>query len=262
MERFELARRLVLEAGERLRRVRLDTEAIFQKSGPHDLVTLCDRETEQFLRRSLLTAFPHDTIVGEEFPSAGDGAGDRTWYIDPIDGTTNFINQRRNFAISVGCYKCGLPEFSLVLDVAREALYSARAGQGAFRNDEPIRTSGQTCVENMLFTTSGVLHTFLYPHPFLNSLLRLGRDARGVRSLGSVALEICEVASGEADLFVAMRSSPWDHNGARLILLEAGGAIEAVDGSPLPVEQPSTVLACSCPEALQRIRSAYFTKEE
>ena len=69
------------------------------------------------------------------------------------------------------------------------------------------------------------------------------RKVRGVRCLGSVALELCEVAAGRADLFVTMRSSPWDHNAARIILEEAGGAIFTVDGDELPLGQKSTVLA-------------------
>ena len=76
-------------------------------------------------------------------------------------------------------------------------------------------------------------------------MIRLSRKVRGVRCLGSVALELCEVAAGRADLFVTMRSSPWDHNAARIILEEAGGAIFTVEGKPLPLNQKSTVLGLS-----------------
>ena len=76
---------------------------------------------------------------------------------------------------------------------------------------------------------------------------------RGVRCLGSVALELCEVASGRADLFITMRSSPWDHNAARIILEEAGGAIFALDGSELPLNHKSTVLALNSVEMKDHI---------
>ena len=79
-------------------------------------------------------------------------------------------------------------------------------------------------------------------------MIRLSRKVRGVRCLGSVALELCEVAAGRADLFVTMRSSPWDHNAARVILEEAGGAIFTVDGGELPLDQKSTVLALNAME--------------
>lgn len=258
MERFELARELVLEAGETLRRSRLEETSVAIKTDHRDLVTRWDKETEQFLRGNLMAAFPEDRIMGEEFPGTG-GCGEFVWYLDPIDGTTNFVSQRRNYAISIGCYAGGAPLLSLVLDVERQALYTARAGQGAYCNGVRLHTAGRTRVEEMLLTTSGVLRTFLRDHPWREGLLRLAEDARGVRSLGSVALELCQVAAGEADIFVGMRSCPWDHNGARLILTEAGGAACTLEGAPLPVDCDSTtVLACGCREALAMIRREYL----
>ena len=102
MERFELARTLVLQAGDMLRRIHFEFGDVHQKTGHQDLVTKWDAETERFLRRAILSAFPHDSIIGEEFPAAGQN-GNVTWYLDPIDGTTNFINAHRSYAVSVGC---------------------------------------------------------------------------------------------------------------------------------------------------------------
>ena len=86
-------------------------------------------------------------------------------------------------------------------------------------------------------------------------LFRSSRKVRGVRCLGSVALELCEVAAGRADLFVTMRSSPWDHNAARIILEEADGAIFAVDGGELPLNQKSAVLALNTADLKKQILS-------
>ena len=86
-----------------------------------------------------------------------------------------------------------------------------------------------------------------------SALPELSRKVRGVRCLGSVALELCEVAAGRADLFVTMRSSPWDHNAARIILEEAGGAIFTVAGDELPLEQKSTVLALNAIDLKDRV---------
>ena len=99
-------------------------------------------------------------------------------------------------------------------------------------------------------TTPEVLHAFLKQHPQREALIRLAREVRGVRSLGSVALELCELAAGESDLFVTLRSSPWDHNAARIIVAEAGGAICTVSGDPLPITEKSTVLAANSKESL------------
>lgn len=254
MERFDLARELVLEAGERLQRECLEENEAQWKTGHQDLVTRCDRDTEQFLRGCFLEAFPDDTVVGEEFEQEGDGKGAATWYIDPIDGTTNFINGRRDYAVCVGCYVKGRPGFGLVLDVRPGKLYSGRSGMGAFCNGKAIHTAARQEVEEMLLLTPDILHTFLRPHPMQAGLVRLSEELRGVRSRGSVALELCAVAAGEADLFVTTRSSPWDHNAARIILTEAGGALCTLEGKELPVNTDSTVLAGSSERVVGMVR--------
>ena len=261
MDRFELARTLVLRAGEALRSSRLEEGEIQQKSGYQDLVTRWDRETEQFLRRGILNAFPGDAIVGEEYPAENAGAGECTWYLDPIDGTTNFVSQHRNYAVSVGCWRGEEPLFGLVLDVERPALFWARAGEGAWRDGTPIHVSSRRELSQMLWTTPGVSNTFLRPHPRRAGMLRLAQAVRGVRSLGTVALELCALAAGEADLFTAMRSCPWDHNAARIILQEAGGAVRALEGGPLPLDRRSAVLAANAPEVLEAVWRDYFSAE-
>ena len=248
MERFDVAAEIIQEAGKILRRCHLEQREIIQKTDHQDLVTFWDRKIEQQLRHSILTAFPQDSIVGEEYPPQGNCDRKVTWYLDPIDGTTNFINQRQNYAISMGCWEGTNPLFGLVLDVERETLYWAKRGGGAWQDQTQIHTSGRRELSELLLTTPGLQYTFLEPHPYQKQMIQLSRKVRGVRCLGSVALELCEVAAGRADLFVTMRSSPWDHNAARIILEEAGGAIFTVDGDELPLDQKSTVLAFNAME--------------
>ena len=131
MDRFDVAAEMIREAGEVLRRCRLEQTEIRQKTDHRDLVTFWDRKIERQLRRTILTAFPRDSIVGEEYPTEESCGGKVTWYLDPIDGTTNFINQHRNYAVSVGCWEGTTPLFGLVLDVERQDLYWARRGGGA-----------------------------------------------------------------------------------------------------------------------------------
>ncbi len=253
MERFDVAAEIIQEAGKILRRCHLEQTEISQKTGHQDLVTFWDRKIEQQLRHSILTAFPQDSIVGEEYPPQENCDRKVTWYLDPIDGTTNFINQHQNYAISMGCWEGSTPLFGLVLDVERETLYWAKHGGGAWQNQTQIHTSGRRELAELLLTTPGLQYTFLEPHPYQKQMIQLSRKVRGVRCLGSVALELCEVAAGRADLFVTMRSSPWDHNAARIILEEAGGAIFTVDGDELPLDQKSTVLALNDVELKNRI---------
>ena len=196
MDRFDTARALVLAAGARLRLARPEAGAVWEKTGHQDLVTRCDRETEQFLRSGILSAFPGDAIVGEEYPATPPGGTGCVWYLDPIDGTTNFVSQHRNYAVSVGCYQDGVPAFGLVLDVERGALYSARHGGGALRDETPIHVSHCGVLRDALLTTPGVLHTFLREHPRRAGLVELAGAVRGVRSMGCVALELCAVSMG------------------------------------------------------------------
>lgn len=257
MERFELAEALVRKAGAALRQARLEADAVSCKTGHQDLVTVWDRRTEQFLRQGILSEFSSDAIVGEEYPTVSTAAPEAVWYIDPIDGTTNFINQHRNYAVSVGCWQGDEPLFGLVLDVEADRLYHARAGQGAWCGKTPLAASRRKNVSELLLFTPDVLRTFLQPGPGRQDLLRLAQDVRAVRSIGSVALELCAVACGEADLCVATRSCPWDHNAARIILQEAGGAIASLNGAPLPLNEPGTVLAAGSPEALALVLNGY-----
>ena len=248
MERFELAVEAVRRAGDALRASRVEDSDIQFKTGYKDLVTYWDRRIEQLLREEILAAFPDDTIVGEEYPPS-DGSGS-AWYIDPIDGTTNFVNRHRDYAVSVGCWDGEKPVFGLVLDVENDALYWVKPGGGAWRNDMALSVSRRTNPREMLLTTPGVQYTFLEGHEWRERLVKLARTVRGVRCLGSVALELCELAAGESDLFVTLRSSPWDHNAARIIVAEAGGAICTVSGDPLPITEKSTVLAANSKESL------------
>lgn len=109
MDRFNVAVKVVQNAGNLLRQCRLEEAEVSQKTGHQDLVTRWDRRIEQLLRNEILTAFPQDAIVGEEYPPETHRAESVTWYIDPIDGTTNFINQHQNYAISVGCWEGSVP---------------------------------------------------------------------------------------------------------------------------------------------------------
>ena len=248
MERFELAMKGIMSAGAALRRSPMGEDQVSRKTDHQDLVTCRDREIEQMLRREILGSFPMDRVVGEEYPEDPGSCGGVAWYIDPIDGTTNFVNQRRNYAVSIGCWKDERPLFGLVLDVEREELYWAKAGGGAWKNGSAIHVSGRSQVSDLLLTTPCIQHTFLEEHPRRGDMLRLARAVRAVRSLGSVALELCQLSSGGADMFVTVRSAPWDHNAARVILQEAGGCICTMEGEELPLNSKTTVAAFNSPE--------------
>lgn len=149
-------------------------------------------------------------------------------------------------------------DFGIVLDVTENRLYTAKKGLGAWMNGKRLQTSLARQVKNMLLTCPCVTDLFLEPHKRQAGFSRLALDVRAVRSLGSVALELCQVASGQADLCVAMKSSPWDHNAARLILKEAGGEIRNLEGGPLSYSQSSAFLAGNSRETIEFVIEHYL----
>ena len=250
--RFELAKDLILQVGIILHNADFHALSVETKTGLQDIVTKYDKGVEAFLQQKILSDFPSDAIIGEEFPPHRGSS--YTWYIDPIDGTSNFVSQRHDYCVSIACYCGEKPVFGLVLDVERGALYSAISGQGAWRGTEPIRCAQYAPVQNLLLTTPVVPALFLHGHPMRESFCRLANEVRAVRSKGCVSLEICLVAAGEADVFAARYAGPWDHAAAQIILREAGGACCTFCGHPLPLEGNTTILAASSEQVLAEMR--------
>lgn len=255
--RYSLAKAWVMEMGAFLREATRKPFDFSAKTGHQDIVTAFDKEVERFFRDSIGKAFPDDAIVGEEGAPASGGSG-VTWYIDPIDGTTNFVNLRKHFAISVGCYQAGEPRFGLVCDVIADELYEAFAGEGARKNGQRLgREAPTAALEKMILSTPNVQDAFWRGYPWQRAMVRLSEQVRAVRSLGSVALELCAVAEGTVDIFVAMRSAPWDHNAARVILEEAGCRLCGLGMERLPPEGQWPIFACRSEAMLRRLRDEY-----
>ena len=257
-QRFLLAKEWVAQMGEYLREVTSLPFGVSTKTGHQDIVTAHDKKVEQFFRDSIHRYFPQDEIVGEEFSGKiGTGSGIR-WYIDPIDGTTNFVNLRRNFAISVGCYREGQPQFGLVLDVIQKDLYSAFAGEGAYKNAQKLGDGRiPESLGEMILSIPNVQDAFWRGYPQQKAMLRLADEVRAIRCMGSVALELCQVAEGVVDIFVAMRSAPWDHNAARLILQEAGCRISQFGEEELCLDRETSIYACRSGTVERKLRTEY-----
>lgn len=257
-DRYDLAMSMVREAAKLLPHGGGPEITFEEKTGHADIVSKYDRLVESRLAEEILAAFPSDGIVGEEMSHPRQG--EWIWYVDPIDGTTNFVNQRKNYAVSVGCYHNGKPEFGVVYDVAEGKLYHAKAGAGAFCEDVRLENQKRDVIGEMLLYTPIVQSTLIDPHPLREGMRRLAKDVRAVRSLGSVALELCALAAGEADLFIAERSCPWDHNAARVILEETGGALCTWETAPLPVDTVVSLVAAGRREVLDRVLAEYWTE--
>jgi fructose-1,6-bisphosphatase/inositol monophosphatase family enzyme len=237
-----------------------DDGNVTAKPGTTNFVTVYDVAVQNFLIEKFSEIFPDAVYFAEEKDNRAEDAlnAPLCFIIDPIDGTTNFVNLRRNFAVSVGCYRDNQPVFGLVLDVIRKDLYSAFAGEGAYKNAQKL---GEGRVpENlgeMILSTPNVQDAFWRGYPQQNAMLRLADEVRAVRCMGSVALELCQVAEGTVDIFVAMRSAPWDHNAARLILQEAGCYISQLGEDTLCLDRETSVYACRSRGLAEKLRTEY-----
>ncbi|MFF5204977.1 inositol monophosphatase family protein [Streptosporangium sp. NPDC000396] len=187
------------------------------KSSRYDLVTQYDSAAERIIRRELATAFPDSVVIGEE--DGASGAGDLTWYVDPIDGTHNFARGIPLFCVSVGAVLAGVPIAGCVYDPVRDELFSSD-GTGIRPAQEDHQITEDRHAPPMLLTDiptagtadGGELELFL-------GVL----DAADVRRIGSSALALAYVAAGRADVAANADVFPWDIAAGRVLVTAAGG---------------------------------------
>lgn len=240
MDVYEFAKSLIRDAGDFIETRRLEGFEVMRKTGPHDLVTPVDKETEEFIYKRIKAQFPEHNIVGEEtYGKDVKTLKGFTWIVDPIDGTVNFINQNDNFAISVGIYKDEEPYCGLVYDVANKVLYHSKVGEGAYRNSEKIKEVDYQPLDD---TIVGVSHKWLLKDDVRHFFIELVDKARSVRNRGSAALDFTSVADGKFGAVVFYELFPWDYAGGRILTNELGLKCVTLTGEDVPELEASSVV--------------------
>ncbi len=206
-----------------------------EKKGAIDLVTEYDRRAEARIRAQLLAAFPDHRIVGEEGPE--EGVGERVWYVDPIDGTTNFAHGHPFFAISLALYEGPEPLVGVVSAPALGVTWWAAKGAGAHRNGERCAVSANERLEDCLCATGFPYDQWTSAEDNLREHGAFLRASQGVRRCGAAALDLCLVADGSYDVYWEQKLKPWDVAAGALMVLEAGGRITDYDGSRADVRR-------------------------
>lgn len=238
------AKSWILQAGRIIREKINHPLTIDTKSNPNDLVTQMDKETEQFFISAIKKSFPDHFILSEE------GYGDElnsmkgtVWIIDPIDGTMNFVHQKRNFAISIGIYHEGVGEIGLIYNVMDDVLYSAKIGEGALKNGEILPQLPENV--HLQEAILGLNHFWLCENPLVDekNMQRLVKTVRGTRTYGSAALEFAYAAEGVLDGYLAMNLSPWDIAAGIIILSEAGGETTTISGEKVDMLKKNSTFA-------------------
>ncbi len=228
LDDLEQAARLARRAGALLLEMRgkLAAGDVASKSAARDLVTVADVASEELLVDGLRRAFPSDAIQAEE--GGGRAEGERTWYVDPLDGTVNFVHQLPMFAVSMGCFRGGQPELAVVhLPVLGECFTAAR-GHGAWLNGARLQVSRTRSLDEAVLGTGFPYRRHLLLDNNLENFNRLFLRQRGVRRMGSAASDLAYVAAGRLDAFWELHLSPWDLAAGALLVMEAGGVVDTI----------------------------------
>lgn len=209
------------------------------KSSQTDLVTEFDGRAEAAIMQALTAAFPGDNIMGEE-GGRQTGTSGRTWHVDPLDGTTNFVHGLPIFGTSIGLVAGGRPVLGVVTAPVLGWTFHS-AGQGAFLNGQLIHTSGVDELGRALLVT-GFPYLRNEKHDNLPDFTAFMQASQGVRRLGSAALDLCFVACGWLDGFWERHIKSWDLVAGAAIVLGAGGQICDPSGGPF-VPETGCILA-------------------
>lgn len=202
----------------------------FELKGEFDLVTVADRASEALVVERLRARFPGHSIVGEEGGGHESGSEYR-WYVDPLDGTTNFAHGFPAFNVTLGLERAGEPIAGVVYDPVRDEMFSAERGGGAYLNNRRIHVSTTARLEHTLLAT-GFPNRKRGKTPNIHFYHQLAMATHGVRRTGSAALDLAYVACGRLDGFWEFGLSPWDMAGGRLLVAEAGGRYTDMHGAP------------------------------
>jgi myo-inositol-1(or 4)-monophosphatase len=234
----------------RLLAERFEGERTIEYKGRIDLVTDADKASEAELIRYVHGRFPEHTILSEE--SGLQSRGELRWFIDPLDGTTNYSHRVPHFCVSVAVQGSGELLAGAIYDPLRDELFSAARGRGATLNGSPLQVSSVESLDRALLCTGFPYDVRERPEIPLGLFNRLIRCAQGIRRIGSAALDLAYVAAGRFDGFFEFGLKPWDIAAGALLVTEAGGTMTQIDGEPLDLSI-GDVLA-SCPGIEERLR--------
>jgi myo-inositol-1(or 4)-monophosphatase len=208
-----------------------DDLQVAYKDARANLVTVADQQSQDAVTGEILAAFPGHVIIGEE-GTAGNARSTHEWYVDPLDGTTNYTHGLPFFCVSVALRAAGATVAGVVYDPLHDELFSAAPGAGAFRNGTALRTSGITRLERSLVVAQAQSVDAAEIRAYAVLVERLMHVAGGVRSLGSPALTLCAIAAGRLEAYCEYAMDAWDIAAGQLILEEAGGRLTTFTGAP------------------------------
>jgi myo-inositol-1(or 4)-monophosphatase len=222
-------------------------DLVIDRKARNDLVSQADRDAEEAVIKQLRDRTPHYGIVAEE--TGGKVEGLATWYIDPLDGTTNFLHGIPHYAVSIALIahagtrvaagttvQVDTPVVAAIYDPCREELFNAVYGIGAWLNGHRIACSRTQTLADAVLATGFPFRDFSFADQYMPTLHKAIDSTRGVRRMGAAALDLAWTAAGRYDGYWEMGLAPWDVAAGTLIVREAGGLAEDMYGvDPWPI---------------------------
>ncbi|PQO33906.1 inositol monophosphatase family protein [Blastopirellula marina] len=213
-----------------------------REKGRADLVTDADLAAQKAIEEILSGDFPDFEFLGEEGPA---GVSRTTgspfcWIVDPLDGTTNYVHGLPNYSVSIGLAEAGTIIAGVVYDPVFDRCFKAEKGQGATLNDERIEVSRAKSLDEALIAASFAA-SIQKGSPEIDDFVNVLTQSRGIRRLGSAALNLAYVATGCLDGYWAGSNKPWDVAAGVILVQEAGGIVQGYNNQPFDVFQPKIV---------------------
>ena len=219
-----------------------DIERATAEKSAGNFVTKYDVAVQEFLKKELLAILPAAHFMGEEGTDQQAALQGLCFIVDPIDGTANFVRGLRCSAISVALAQDGELIAGVVYQPYIDEIFYAEKGKGAFRDGQPIRVSDRAMQDGFYYLGTASYYDGTFDRTFALARALFDRML-DLRRFGPAAYELCNVACGRLELGFEALLQPWDYAAAACILAEAGGKISQLDGSPITLDRPCSILA-------------------
>ena len=229
----------------------------------NDWVSNADRESEEAIMATIRAHRPGDAFLGEESGRTGDRESARTWIIDPLDGTSNYLQHFPVWCVSIALRESGQTSVGVIYEPLRDLFFTAERGAGAFRNGERMHVSSQEAVEGSFLATGFPFRAQEYVETYVRIFTDVIRVSKGVRRAGSAALDLAYTAAGVFDGFFELHLAAWDVAAGALLVTEAGGVVTDFSGGQRWLDRGNIVGATPRVHAeLMQLIGRHVTEEQ
>lgn len=206
----------------------------------NDWVSKADRESEAAIVAAIRDQFPTDAFLGEETGMSA-GSSERTWVIDPLDGTSNYLQHFPFWCVSIALRERNETIAAVIYEPLRDIFFTAERGGGAYRDGKRLSVSSHRTVEASFLATGFPFRAQEYVEHYVRIFTDVIRTSKGVRRAGSAALDLAYTSAGVFDGFFEMHLAPWDVAAGALLVQEAGGVVTDFSGGDRWLERGNIV---------------------